>query len=427
MADYAIYTEEMKQQKYTILIPNMLPMHFQMMVPIMRQFGYNAKIMDNYGKQLAELGLKYVHNDTCYPAILVIGQLIDAVNSGKYDPNKVALLMTQTGGGCRASNYIFLLRKALKKAGYGHIPVISFNFSGMEKESAFKLTAPFALRLLLAVLYGDMLMQLRNQCRPYELNPGDTDRLAKQWTDRLTEEMKKGGGPIGGYLKLKKTYRKMVRDFASIPMDRTKKKVRVGIVGEIFVKFSPLGNNHLDDFLVSEGAEVIMPGFLDFCLYTTYNAIEDYKLYGRGKKTVWIYRIVYNFLLKNRRVLNEAIRKEGTFRPSVDFEHSRKRAEDYIGLGVKMGEGWLLTAEMLELADDGAQGIVCTQPFGCLPNHIVGKGMMKPIKEGNSEVNIVAIDYDAGATQINQENRIKMMLANAREVLERQESQPKTQ
>ena len=421
MADYAIYTEEMKRERYTILVPNMLPMHFQMMVPIMRQFGYNIEVMDNYGKRLAELGLKYVHNDTCYPAILVIGQLIDAIESGKYDPHKIALLMTQTGGGCRASNYIFLLRKALKKAGYEYIPVVSFNISGMEKESAFQLSAPLLLRLLLAVLYGDLLMQLRNQCRPYERNFGDTDALAKRWTDRLTREMEKGGGLLGSYLKMKTYYREMVRDFAAIPMDRTKKKVKVGIVGEIFVKFSPLGNNHLDDFLVSEGAEVIMPGFLDFCLYTAYNVIEDYKLYGRGKRTVGIYRLAYQFLLKNRRVLNDAIRKEGTFSSSVDFEYSRKRAAEYIGLGVKMGEGWLLTAEMLELADDGAQGIVCTQPFGCLPNHIVGKGMMKPIKEGNRDVNIVAIDYDAGATQINQENRIKMMLANAREVMERKD------
>ncbi|MBQ8814376.1 MAG: 2-hydroxyacyl-CoA dehydratase [Lachnospiraceae bacterium] len=424
MADYAIYTEEMKKENYTILVPNMLPMHFQMMEPIMKQFGYNAKIMDNYGKHLAEIGLKYVHNDTCYPAILVIGQLIDAINSGNYDPNRVALLMTQTGGGCRASNYIFLLRKALKKAGYGHIPVISFNLSGMEKESAFKITLPMGVRLIQAVLCGDMLMQLRNQCRPYELNPGDTDRLAKAWTDRLTREMEEENMLVS-YLKVKKNYRQMVRDFAAIPMNRTEKKVKVGIVGEIFVKFSPLGNNHLDDFLVSEGAEVIMPGFLDFCLYCVYNSIEDYKLYGRGKKTVPIYRLIYRYLLKKRREINRIIEREGTFRPSTDFDHSRERAKDYIGLGVKMGEGWLLTAEMLELAEDGAQGIVCTQPFGCLPNHIVGKGMMKPIKEGNADVNIVAIDYDAGATQINQENRIKMMLANAREVLERQESERK--
>ena len=420
MADYAIYTEEMKKENYTILVPNMLPMHFQMMEPIMKQFGYNMKVMDNYGKHLAEIGLKYVHNDTCYPAILVIGQLIDAINSGNYDPSKVALLMTQTGGGCRASNYIFLLRKALKKAGYGHIPVISFNLSGMEKESAFKISLPMAVRLIQTVLYGDMLMQLRNQCRPYELNQGDTERLAKEWTDRLTREME-DTSLLTSYLEVKKNYRQMVRDFAKIPMDRTKKKVRVGIVGEIFVKFSPLGNNHLDDFLVSEGAEVIMPGFLDFCLYCVYNSIGDYELYSRGKKTVPIYRIVYRYLLKKRREINQIIAEEGTFHSSVDFDHSRERAKDYIGLGVKMGEGWLLTAEMLELAEDGALGIVCTQPFGCLPNHIVGKGMMKPIKEGNSHVNIVAIDYDAGATQINQENRIKMMLANAREELERQE------
>lgn len=413
------FTKDMLKD-YTILIPNMAPIQFALIQAALDSEGCHVEVLKNRGSNVSQLGLRYVHNDTCYPALLVIGQFLDALNSGEYDLHHTALLISQSGGGCRASNYIFLLRKALKKAGYGHIPVVSFNLSGMEKESAFKISLPMAVRLIQAVLYGDMLMQLRNQCRPYELNQGDTERLAKEWTNRLTREME-DTSLLKSYLEVKKNYRQMVRDFAKIPMDRTKKKVRVGIVGEIFVKFSPLGNNHLDDFLVSEGAEVIMPGFLDFCLYCVYNSIGDYELYGRGKKTVPIYRIVYRYLLKKRREINQIIAEEGTFHSSVDFDHSRERAKDYIGLGVKMGEGWLLTAEMLELAEDGALGIVCTQPFGCLPNHIVGKGMMKPIKEGNSHVNIVAIDYDAGATQINQENRIKMMLANAREELERQE------
>ena len=409
MSKYPIFTEEMKKD-YTVLVPMMLPMHFAMMVEIFKHYGYNCELLENTGAQVISKGLKYVHNDTCYPAQLVIGQLMDAVQSGKYDTSKIALLITQTGGGCRASNYLAILRKALEKAGYGYIPVISLNFSGLEKESRLKLTVPMVHRLIYAVAYGDLLMTLKNQCLPYEVNKGETQVLCDKWTKYLADGLVSGRV---SYRKIKKNYDNIVSEFAAIKLEKTD-KVKVGIVGEIFVKFSPLGNNNLEDFLVSEGAEVVVPGLMGFVNYCIESSIIDNKLYGMNKKTIWSYRLVYKFIHKKEVDLLDAIKRSGVFDAPSDFDHTKKLIDGYIGSGVKMGEGWLLPAEMLELVESGVKNIVCTQPFGCLPNHIVGKGMMKPIKERNQDVNIVAIDYDAGTTGINQENRIKLMLANAK-------------
>ena len=405
---YPVFTEEMKKD-YTILIPTMLPRHFKIMIGIMKSYGYNAVLLENMGPDVITQGLKYVHNDTCYPAQLVIGQMLDALESGKYDKHKVALMITQTGGGCRASNYIHLLRKALEKAGYGYIPVISLNFSGLEKEGAFKLTVPLVHRLLYAICYGDLMMNLVNQTKPYEKNVGDAEALADAWTERLTSEMAQG--KVSRKL-AKQNYAKIIEDFAKIPKQGVPKP-KVGIVGEIFVKFSPLGNNNLEDFLVSEGAEVVVPGLLDFCLYVVYNGVLDRKLYGRNRKSAIIYSMLIKFFQSYQMDLIKAIENEGSFNAPMPFEKVPPLTEGIIGMGVKMGEGWLLTAEMIELIHEGAKNIVCTQPFGCLPNHIVGKGMMKPIKERYPDANIVAIDYDSGATKINQENRIKLMLSTA--------------
>ncbi len=414
----AVFTEEMRKT-HTILIPNMLPMHFKMMLRIFSQYGYNCELLETTGHEIAECGLKYVHNDTCYPALLVIGQFIDALKSGKYDTHKVALMLTQTGGGCRASNYIYLLRKALVKAGFGYVPVISLNFLGMKDNPGFKFTLPMLHRVMYALFYGDLLMMLKNQCRPYEINVGDAERLADAWTARLVSEMMEKGS-----LKKKnvhRTYKRILSDFEAIPR-RKEEKVKVGIVGEIFVKFSPLGNNNLEDFLVSEGAEPRLPGMVDFCLYYVYNGIVDRQLYGTSALAAAVYRFAYRFFLKKQRELIRIIKENSSFTPPTPFSHAVELVRDYIGLGAKMGEGWLLPAEMLELIDAGVPNIVCTQPFGCLPNHIMGKGMMKPLKERNPNVNIVAIDYDPGATRINQENRIKLMLANARQSLTPDES-----
>ncbi len=405
---YISFTEEM-QKDYTVLVPNMLPMHFTLIAKVFRNFGIRAELLQTQGQHIKDTGLKYVHNDTCYPAILVIGQFIDALQSGKYDPHKTALILFQTGGGCRASNYINLLRKALEKAGYGYVPVISMSLAGLEDHPGFHMGVKMVRRLMYAVLYGDLLMLLRNQCRPYEIRKGESEELALLWTDRLAKEMDTGAKI--SYKKVKENYRKIIADFDRIPRAE-QKRVRVGVVGEIFVKYSPLGNNNLEDFLVKEGAEVTVPGLLDFCLYCVYNNMMDTENLGRNKAQYPIWKIAYRFFTKKQNDLIEVIKDSSEFDPPTPFAHTVSLIRGYIGIGAKMGEGWLLTAEMLELADKGIKNIVCTQPFGCLPNHICGKGMMRPIKERNPDINIVAIDYDAGATAVNQENRIKLMLAN---------------
>ena len=415
---YVVFTREMKAT-HTILVPNMLPMHFKLIGKVMEQVGYHVELLETSGPKIAETGLKYVHNDTCYPAILVIGQFIDALQSGKYDPDRVALILFQTGGGCRASNYIHLLRKALLKAGYGHVPVISLSMAGLEKHPGFQLTVSLIRKMMYGVLYGDLLMSLVNQTKPYEVEKGAAQALADQWTNRLAREMT---GGQDNYPQVKANYRRMLDDFAALPMERAE-KVMVGVVGEIFVKYSPLGNNHLEQFLVDEGAEVVIPGLLDFCLYCVYNNMLDHKLYGMQRGAQFAYRLAYRYLIAKERDMIESIRAHGRFTPPTLFTHTIDLVQGTIGMGVKMGEGWLLTAEMLELADRGVRNIVCTQPFGCLPNHICGKGMMKPIKAKDPHINIVAIDYDAGATRVNQENRLKLMLANAHQRREEAQEQ----
>ena len=408
---YIPFTEEMKKD-YTILVPTMLPMHFRMIISVMKTYGYKMELLESNGPEIAATGLKYVHNDTCYPAILVIGQFIHALQSGNYDPNKVALALFQTGGGCRASNYVSLLRKALAKAGYAHVPVVAISFTNIEKHPGLNLGLREYLSIACAILYGDLLMMLVNQLRPYELHPGDAQNKAAEWTKKLGHEL--GTNAKTALLKLKKNYRAILKDFASIPYEN-RDTVRVGVVGEIFVKYSPLGNNNLEDFLVAEGAEVDVPGLIDFILYCVYNNVMDYRLYRRTSFVLFlVWSSIYRYLIHLKHVMIRCIHRHGRFRAPTPFEETVKLVKGYLGIGAKMGEGWLLTSEMLELAHSGAENIVCTQPFGCLPNHICGKGMMKPIKDKNPNVNIVAIDYDAGATRVNQENRLKLMLANAR-------------
>ena len=412
---YPIFTEEMKKD-YTILVPTMLPTHFKLIINVMKNYGYKMELLENEGKNVIDSGLKYVHNDTCYPAQVVIGQLIDAIESGKYDIHKIALLISQTGGGCRASNYIHLLRKALEKAGYDFIPVISLNFSGLESEhTGFKITLPMILKMFYCIEIADLLMSLRNQCLPYEKNKGDTYDLENEWISRSNEILSKKDVK---HKDIKKLYISIIKDFNRLKIDRTKKAVKVGIVGEIFVKFSPLGNNDLEKFLYSEGAEVSMAGLLDFCLYCIYNNVLDYKLYKKNKKTAFIFNLVYKYILYLQKEHISLIKKYSFFTPPTPFEEVVKLSKGYVGFGTKMGEGWLLTSEMLELIDKGVNNIICAQPFGCLPNHIVGKGMMKLIKENNLNANLVAIDYDASASKVNQENRIKLMLSTARSQLD---------
>lgn len=412
---YPVFTEEMKKD-YTILVPTMLPTHFKLIINVMKNYGYKMELLENEGKAVIDNGLKYVHNDTCYPAQVVIGQLIDAIESGKYDTHKIALLISQTGGGCRASNYIHLLRKALEKAGYDYIPVISLNFSGLESEhTGFKITLPMVLKMFYCVEIADLLMSLRNQSLPYELEKGSTFALEEEWVAKSSEVLSKKNVK---HKDVKRLYISIIKDFERLKKDKSKKAVKVGIVGEIFVKFSPLGNNELEKFLYSEGVEVSMSGLLDFCLYCIYDNVLDYKLYKKNKKTAFIFNLVYRYILRLQKQHIALINKYSSFTAPTYFEEVVKLSKGYVGYGMKMGEGWLLTSEMLELIDKGVNNIICAQPFGCLPNHIVGKGMMKLIKENNLNANLVAIDYDASASKVNQENRIKLMLATARTNLE---------
>ena len=409
MSEYVEFTKEMKKD-YTILAPNMLPIHFKLILQVFKNRGYKMELLTTSGREIVETGLKYVHNDTCYPAILVIGQFIHALQSGKYDPHKTALLISQTGGGCRASNYISLLRKALKNAGLEFVPVISFSIGGLESHSGFKISLPVWHRMFYAVIYGDLLMTLVNQVKPYEITKGTAESLADKYAKEIANTMDSDGV---SFAKVKRTCRAIVKDFESIPQIKTQ-KVPVGIVGEIYVKFSPLGNNNLEQFLLGEGTEPVLAGLLDFCLYCIYNGIIDFQLYGRSIKSAAVMQAVYRFLLSKQKDMIDVIKRDGHFRPMMEFERVRKLSHKIISPGVKMGEGWLLPAEMVELIEENVPNIVLTQPFGCLPNHIAGKGMIRKIREIYPEANIVSVDYDPGASRINQENRIKLMLSNAK-------------
>ena len=408
MPEYAKFTEDMIKT-HTILVPDMLPIHFKMLCKIFEAEGYKMELLQNDSRAVVDEGLKNVHNDACYPALLVIGQFMDALNSGKYDVNKVALLITQTGGGCRASNYIHLLRKAVDK-NYPQVPVVSLNFSGLEKDSAFRIKPAMFVKLLHAVLYGDLLMTCYNKCRAYEVHKGDSKKMLDKWQNRMGNIFRKKEKK---YLKTKKIYRDILNDFASIELS-SEKKIKVGIVGEIYVKYSPLANNHLEDFLISEGCEPVVPSLLEFVMYCAAGTFNDADIYDNHNKMSFAYKMGYKLLYAKQKELIKVMKEQGSFEPLHDFEYLRKLADKYINQGVVMGEGWLIPAEMAALAKSGVENIICTQPFGCLPNHIVAKGMSRAIKQDNPNANIVAIDYDPGATRVNQENRIKLMLANAR-------------
>jgi len=412
------FTKKMKKD-YTILIPDMLTIHFKLLERLFNDYGYKVKVLYNQGRPVVDEGLKYVHNDTCYPALLVIGQMINALNSGEYDVNKTALMISQTGGGCRASNYIHLLRKALTDAGYGHVPVISLNFAGLESNSGFKITLPLLRRAMAAISYGDFMMLMYNQIRPYEINKGESDALVNFWVNKVCDHFKHGKDIKSKDIRF--VLHEIAEDFAAIPIKRTP-KIKVGIVGEIYVKYAPLGNNNLEQFLYEQGCEVMVPGLLDFLMYSIYNSSYDYKLYGGSWFMNRVLKIAFNYLNKIKRMINITLSQYIGFTVPSDFQHIIKLADGVISHGVKMGEGWFLTAEMLELIELGYSNIVCVQPFGCLPNHIVGRGMLRKIKSMNDAANIVPVDYDPGATKVNQENRIKLMLSIARENMRERQS-----
>ncbi len=408
-----LFTKEMRRE-YTILIPMMAPIHFELIKNVFANSGYKVELLENTGPEVVLQGLKYVHNDTCYPALLVIGQMIDALSSGRYDLDHTALIITQTGGGCRASNYIHLLRKALVKAGYEKVPVVSLNLSGLEKNSGFKLSLTMLRKMIVSLVYGDALMLLSNQVRPYELQNGESDALVSRWIETLSDLYNRGKALSVREMKI--NLNRITADFAAISIQK-REIVKVGVVGEIYVKYSGLGNNNLEAFLAQQNCEVMVPGIMGFMLFKTDNRLEDIKLYGGNAIKYAVIKAFMDYLLRMEHALIDAVKKYPQFLPPSSYLHTKSLVDGVIGYGSKMGEGWLLTAEMLELVELGYENIVCTQPFGCLPNHICGKGMIRSIRAIDERANIVPIDYDPSATRVNQENRIKLMLSVAREQL----------
>lgn len=407
------FTLKMKKD-YTILSPSMAPIHFQLLRPAFQRQGFRVDIMENEGPEVLQLALKYLHNDLCYPAMLTTGQMLATMKSGKYDPDKVAMVITQSGGGCRDSNYINLMRKAFEKAGYPNVPFISANMWGLELNSGLNLTLPTMLMAVAGLIYGDMLMIVSNQVRPYEVNKGDTDRLLEQWIKRLGEKFSKGRG--FSYGTVKRNLKAIADDFAAIPIEKTP-KVKVAVIGELYLKYSAPGNNHLEEFLAEQNCEVYVPSILGFGIYKTNGALEDLRLYGGKPLKKLIMEIVMAVMFKMEDILISAIEANPAFVPPERVNDLKKRGEGVISVGNSMGEGWYLAAEMLEFADHGYENIVIVQPFGCLPCHVAAKGMINKVRRIDPRLNVVDIEYDPGATRVNQENRIKLMLAVAKEKL----------
>ena len=411
-----LFTKEMKEE-YTILFPTMLPVHFGLMARILETEGFHVEMLTTNHRGIVDEGLKYVHNDTCYPALLVIGQLIDAVKSGKYDMHKVALLITQTGGGCRASNYIHLLRKALEKAGLSYIPVISVNLSGLEPNPGFKLGLNTLRKAVFAMMYGDIIVQTANQVRPYEVSRGQTDETIEAVETQLLEAMNQGKGL--SFKSMVANFDRIVAAFKAIPV-AGEPKVRVGVVGEILVKFLPAANNHLVDLLESEGAEAVVPDLLDFLLYCFYNQNFKVEKLGFAKSKAIVANLGIKTLEWFRSPASKAFKESKHFDPPADIHDLGRMASEIVSLGNQTGEGWFLTGEMMELIHSDVYNIVCIQPFACLPNHIVGKGVIKAIRKEYPKANIVAVDYDPGASEVNQLNRIKLMLSTANKNLKQE-------
>ena len=408
MPKRVVFTKEMRE-RHTILAPQMSPIHFQFFEEVMNSCGYNFVILPSVDKRAIDEGLKYVNNDACYPSIIVVGQFISALKSGKYDPNNTSVLMTQTGGVCRASNYIGFLRKALKDAGFSQVPVISVNPYGMEANPGFTYSIDMAAKGVMALMYGDLLMKVLYRVRPYEKIKGSTEILYKKWVERCKKSVR-----TGDRSEFKEIVRGIVRDFDEIETLDIKKP-KVGIVGEILVKYHPIANNDIVTLLEKEGAEVVVPDLTDFCMYCAYNETFKYKYMSQRRLNKVVGDIAIMYMNFFRKELKSALENSKRFSPPIHIKKLAKMVTPILSLGNQAGEGWLLTAEMVELMETGIENIVCVQPFGCLPNHVVGKGMIKAVKERYPNANIVPIDYDPGASEVNQLNRLKLMLSTAHE------------
>ncbi len=418
--DYGIYkipfTKEMKKN-YTILMPQMAPIHFELVESAAQASGYNVELLSECTPKTVETGLKYVNNDACYPSILTTGQMIEALQSGKYDLNKTALIMSQTGGGCRATNYIGFIRKALRDAGFSNVPVISFNIVGMEKNPGFKITIPFMERLLKSVVYGDLLQKLLLKNRAYEINKGETQKLYEKWMEKSKELVKKSN-----IKQFKQSIYDMVNDFEKIELDTSIKKPKVGVVGEILIKYHPFGNNFVINVLEKEGAEVIMPDFMGFIKFMATHKITFNTLLNTDKTKAKIFKFALNLIDIFEKDLKLALNSSSkNYLPPSDIWHLEDKVKDILSIGNQTGEGWFLTAEMIEYIENDIPNIVCVQPFACLPNHVVGKGVIKTIRAKYPNANISPVDYDPGASESNQTNRLKLLITVAKDNLAKEE------
>ncbi len=409
-----VFTKAMRRD-YTILCPDMSPLHFNLLEAAFRSCRLQIDVLPRAGREAVDLGLKYVNNDACYPSLIVIGQIMQAILSGKYDLSKTAVLISQTGGGCRASNYIGFIRRALAKAGYPDIPVISINLSGLEKNPGFRYTPMMLLKAIYALIFGDLFMKVLYHTRPYEQTTGEANRTYDRLNRQCKAFLMKKYPSWTGFKRLCHT---IVDEFDHIKVSE-EEKPRVGIVGEILVKFSPSANNQLVELLEAEGAEAVVPDLMDFLLYCFKNTEFRTQFLGMKKSLARNGRLGIRALQWFRKPADQALAQSRHFSPSSDIDHMADMAKDIVSLGNQTGEGWFLTGEMLELIENGTQNIVCTQPFACLPNHIVGKGVIKELRRRHPNANIVAIDYDPGASEVNQLNRIKLMLSTAFKNLEK--------
>ena len=404
-----VFTEEMRKT-YTILCPQMSPIHFDLIEPAFRASGFQLEVLPDSDKTAIDTGLKYVNNDACYPSLVVVGQIMTAILSGRYNPEKLAVIVTQTGGGCRASNYIGFIRRALCKAGYPDIPVISMNLSGLEKNPGFRITPRLAVKGLYGLVFGDIFLRALYRMRPYEKVPGAADRLHEKWKKRCQEFLSSAHASHRRFVRLCK---EIIEDFDRLPIYENLKKPRVGVVGEILVKFSPSANNHIVDLLEAEGAEAVVPDLMDFLLYCFKNNEFKADYLGKKRSSARKGRLGIKALEWLRKPAVKAFERSLHFVPPGNIDKMGDMASRFVSLGNQTGEGWFLTGEMLELIENGVHNIVCTQPFGCLPNHVVGKGVIKELRRVYPKSNVVAIDYDPGASEVNQLNRLKLMLATA--------------
>ena len=413
------FTKEMRKN-YTILCPQMSPIHFSIMQPAFVAAGYRLEVLPNDNKEAVDVGLKYVNNDACYPSLMVVGQIMQALLSGKYDLDHGAIIMSQTGGGCRASNYIAFIRRALEKADMAQIPVISINLSGLESNPGFKLTPDLVIRISYAAVFGDILMRCLYRMRPYEKRQGSANALHKKW-ERICIDFVSARRL--SHTRYKQICRTIIHDFDRLPIHEDMKKPRVGIVGEILVKFLPAANNYLAELLEKEGAEAVVPDLIDFMNYSFYNMNFKAQYLGVKKASALVANAGIQYVNWLRSAAVKEFKKSRHFTPPANIKDLASYAAPIVSMGNQTGEDWFLTGEMMELIHGGVKNIVCTQPFACLPNHIVGKGVIKEIRHQYPDANIVAIDYDPGASEVNQLNRIKLMLSTANKNLQQSEKE----